>query len=68
MPPADDIDPILNVTEVYMTAGWTTISFLKNTAPLDDLDGQDYDLATVSQRHLVSLAVPMRIISSGSAY
>lgn len=35
----------LGFESVTVEAGWTTVTFLKSTVPLDE---QDYDLATVS--------------------
>lgn len=43
-PPADDVDPDLQVTDVIVDGEWTTVTFLRTTSPLDE---QDYDLKLV---------------------
>eukprot|EP00904_Undaria_pinnatifida_P011031 jgi/Undpi1/7058/HiC_scaffold_21.g09532.m1 len=40
-PPPDEISPYLTVTEVYIGEGWTTVTFERDFASLDD---EDYDL------------------------
>ncbi|CAM9145144.1 unnamed protein product [Ectocarpus sp. 8 AP-2014] len=42
LPPRDDEDAVLEVLSVEVEGEWTTVTFLKPTAALDD---QDYDLA-----------------------
>lgn len=45
LPELDDVEPDLDVTEVTIDdAGWTTVTFVKAQAPLDE---QDYDLGQV---------------------
>lgn len=44
LPEPDTQDPDLEVTDVSIEGGWTTVTFLKPKAPLDD---QDYDLGKV---------------------
>lgn len=44
LPKPDTKDPDLKVTGVTVEGGWTTVTFLKLKAPLDE---QDYDLGKV---------------------
>ena len=43
-PPPDEISPYLTVTEVYIGEDWTTVTFERDFASLDD---EDYDLKRV---------------------
>lgn len=44
LPAPDDEDSDLGFESVEIDGDWTTVTFLKPTAPLD---GQDYDLSSV---------------------